>query len=55
MSAEQLVLEAIECRFPDDGAPVGRRKLAFVAIGNSHFSRGASETDDLLAEGFGRD
>jgi hypothetical protein len=30
-------------------------KLAFAAVGSSSSGRSASEADELLAEGFGRD
>lgn len=35
--------------------PSARRRLAFAAVGSSTSGHGAAETDDMLAEGFGRD
>jgi hypothetical protein len=32
-----------------------RRRLAFAAVGASTSGRGAAESDEMLAEGFGRD
>lgn len=34
---------------------VPRRRLPFAAVGASTSGRGAAETDEMLAEGFGRD
>ena len=48
VSAEQLALELLD-------ASVGtRRRLAFVAIGDSTTGRTAAEAEEMLAEGFGR-
>lgn len=53
LSAEQVAIETIEHHLDDEARP--RRHLAFAAIGRSDGTRGATEADELLAEGFGRD
>jgi predicted transcriptional regulator len=50
VAPEALVGETVAEKF----AP-RRRRLAFAGIGSSGTSRGAAHTDELLAEGFGRD
>jgi hypothetical protein len=48
VSPEQLALDLLD-------ANVGvRRRLAFVAIGESTSGRRAAEAEEMLAEGFGR-
>lgn len=55
VSPEQVAAEAIAAQFPQD-LPERRpkRRLAFGAIGASTSGRRATDTDEMLAEGFGR-
>jgi predicted transcriptional regulator len=56
VSVEHLVAEAIASLFPaavPQAQP--KRRLAFGAIGASTSGRRAADTDEMLAEGFGRD
>jgi plasmid stability protein len=54
VSAEQVVVEALTEAFTTTGEHP-RRRLAFAGIGASGSARGAAHTEELLAEGFGRD
>jgi hypothetical protein len=55
VSPAQLAAEAIESRFGPGLVPGGRRRLAFAAAGSSTDGRRAADTDQILADGFGRD
>ncbi len=52
-SPEQVAADLLAERLPHAGKR--RRKLAFAGIGESTSGRSASEADEMLAEGFGRD
>ena len=52
---ESLISETLERDFPAHGSQGVKRKLGFVGMGTSRTGRTARETDDMLAEGFGRD
>jgi predicted transcriptional regulator len=53
---DQVAAEVLAAGLPDD-APQRRpkRRLEFVAMGESTSGRTAAEADEMLAEGFGRD
>lgn len=51
LTADQLAAELLAAQLPRKP----RRRLAFAAVGASTSGRGAAETDEMLAEGFGRD
>ena len=57
VSPEQVAIETISSHLPAvaHDEPSVRRRLAFAAIGSSGSPRGAAESDELLAEGFGLD
>jgi hypothetical protein len=55
MGVDVLAAELMTAALIDVEDPRPRRRLAFVAIGGSGSSRGGTETDELLADGFGRD
>lgn len=52
LPADQTVADLLAERLPLPGA---RCRLAFVAVGSSTSGRSATDADDMLAEGFGRD
>lgn len=54
LSMGALIEEMAES-LPVDASPPARRNLNFVAMGSSTSGRGASEADDILADGFGTD
>jgi hypothetical protein len=55
VSVEELVAEAVASRFPPQASERRpKRRLAFGAIGASTSGRRAADTDEMLAEGFGR-
>jgi len=49
-----LVIAELVSALPTDVAPV-KRSLSFVGLGSSSSGRFARDTDELLADGFGRD
>jgi hypothetical protein len=49
-----LVIAELSRSLPTE-TPPAKRTLSFIGLGSSSSGRGASETDELLAEGFGRD
>ncbi len=49
-----LVIAELSRSLPTE-TPPRRRTYSFIGLGSSNSGRGASETDELLAEGFGRD
>jgi plasmid stability protein len=53
-SPDQVAADLLAAQLPPPGRPP-RRRLAFAAVGSSSSGRSASEADELLAEGFGRD
>jgi len=57
MSVEDLVVEVLDARLPRETPepPASRRRLAFAGMGASTSGRTAAETEEMLAEGFGRD
>jgi hypothetical protein len=56
LTPEQVAAEAIVARFPPEAPQRSpKRRLAFGAIGRSGSGRWAADTDEMLAEGFGRD
>lgn len=48
LTADELAARVLAQHIP------ARRRLAFVAIGESSSGRTAAEAEDMLAEGFGR-
>ena len=52
---ESLISESLERNFPAHGSQDTKRKLGFVGMGTSRTGRTERETDEMLAEGFGRD
>lgn len=53
-SPEQVATDLLAERLPPGGKR-HRRKLAFAGIGESSTGRSATEADQMLDEGFGRD
>jgi hypothetical protein len=49
-----LVIAELSRSLPTQ-TPSPQRSYSFIGLGSSTSGRGASETDELLAEGFGRD
>jgi len=49
------VIAEFAAQLPSGTTAPAKRKLAFVGMGASSSGRGARDTDELLAEGFGRD
>ena len=50
MSVDVLVVETLEARFPPP-----QHRLGFAALGASSSGRHARDSEEMLAEGFGRD
>jgi plasmid stability protein len=54
-STDEVAADLLAAQLPSPGRPPRRRKLAFAGIGSSTSGRSATDADDMLAEGFGRD
>ncbi len=55
LSLDEVVSE-LASALPDGAdAPTEAKKLGFVALGSSTDGRSATDADEMLAEGFGRD
>jgi hypothetical protein len=50
-----VVIAELAARLPAPSAPARGRRAAFAGIGASSTGRTAPDTDEILAEGFGRD
>src|SRR5262249_52980360 len=56
VSPEQVAVEAIDAQLPPEAPERSpKRRLSFIGIGASKSGRRAADTDEMLAEGFGRD
>jgi hypothetical protein len=49
------VIAEFAAQLPSDSRAPTKRKLGFVGMGASSSGRGARDSDEMLAEGFGRD
>lgn len=50
-----VLINELAANLPDRDLPTGGRTLGLVGLGASTSGRRASEADEMLAEGFGRD
>ena len=56
VTPEQVAVEAIDAQLPPEAPQRSpKRRLSFIGIGASKSGRRAADTDEMLAEGFGRD
>lgn len=54
-TVDQVATDMFRRGLPEVTENRPRRRLAFASVGASDSPRGATEADQLLAEGFGRD